>query len=105
MFRLSFGLPVLIALLFSTGWLVSQEKKEDPPTKLKGMLPANWKKLGLTETQVQQVYKIQGDYRTKIDKLTQEITKLKADEKAELDKVLTPAQKDRLKEILIGGNK
>jgi hypothetical protein len=74
---------------------------KDGPTP-KGTLPANWKKLGLTADQVKQVYKVQDTYHTKIDALKQQIDDLKKAEKGELEKVLTPAQKDRLREIILG---
>src|ERR1700753_2083131 len=87
------------------GWLQGQDKKEPPETKktgdvkvdepkAKGQLPAGWKKLGLTDEQVQSVYKTQSAYNGKIDGLKQKIADLKAEEKAELEKILTKAQKD-----------
>jgi Spy/CpxP family protein refolding chaperone len=77
-------------------------KKDDPPTKLKGTLPANWKKLGLTDSQVQEVYRIQGKYNEEIDKLEAKIKDLKATRDKELKGVLTADQKKRLEEILVG---
>ena len=88
----------------STGFLCGDdkpaEKKDDtPPVKVKGQLPANWKKLGLTDEQTQKVYKISGDYRSQIEELQGKIKKLQAEERAEMFKVLTDAQKARLKEL------
>lgn len=48
---------------------------DDPPPRYKGQLPANWKKIGLSEAQTQSVYKIQTEHRQKIDKLKAEIQK------------------------------
>jgi Spy/CpxP family protein refolding chaperone len=102
--RLMFA--VIVMALFLGGGSLGQDKKtddkKDPPTKLKGQLPPNWKKLGLTDAQVQQVYKIQADYDVKINALQEQIKKLKGEEKGELMKVLTEAQKARLKEITEG---
>src|SRR5262245_1940166 len=39
-----------------------EAKKEDPAPKLKGVLPPNYGKLGLSEMQVQEIYKIQNKY-------------------------------------------
>ena len=80
-------------------------KKDDPSVKAKGYLPANWKKLGLSEAQVQDVYKIQGKYNADIDKLEAKIAELKAARDKEVKTVLTPEQKKKLEEILIGKDK
>jgi hypothetical protein len=72
---------------------------DDPAPKYKGTLPPNWKKIGLDNDQVQRIYKIQGQYRGKIESLETQIRKLKDEERAEMEKVLTKAQKERLKEI------
>lgn len=72
----------------------------DPPTVFRGVLPANWKMLGLSDEQKQQVYKVQANYRPKIEELEGQIRDLKAKEKKDLEALLTPAQKDRLREIL-----
>lgn len=99
------GLVVVLAVsLLVGGWSLGDDKKDDakkdaPPPKLKGQLPANWKKLGLAEDQVQKVYKVQNDYRAKIDALEEKIKQTKSEEKTEMMKVLTDAQKARLKEI------
>ena len=102
MTRLRAILCVVVGLLLTTGWLAGQDDKKDSPTAVRGQLPTYWKQLGLSKDQVQTVYKIQSDYRPKIDDLKQKITKLQAQEKAELEKVLTPAQKERLREIIAG---
>lgn len=93
------------------GGVVGQEpkkdepKKDDPPVKLKGFLPMNWGKIGLTEDQKQQVYKIQGKYNTEIEKLEAKIQELKSTRDKELKTVLTADQKKRLEEILLGKDK
>jgi hypothetical protein len=100
MFRLRLILPLVVMVLMC-GWLVGDDPK-DPPVKLKGKLPTTFKKLGLSEEQIQSVYKTQAKYVTQIDQLTAKIAQLKKEEKAELEKILTPAQKARLREILLG---
>src|SRR5262249_6326406 len=103
MIRLRLVLAVLIAAVLSGVWFLSVEDSkaaEDPPPK--GTLPANWKKLGLTDDQVKKVYTVQAEYRTKIAKLQQQIKDLQQQERAEMEKVLTDAQKARLKEIREG---
>jgi TolA-binding protein len=70
--------------------------------KVKGTLPPNWAKLGLTDKQKQEVYKIQSDYADKIADLETKIKDLKDKSKTDMEKVLTKEQKERLKEILTG---
>jgi Spy/CpxP family protein refolding chaperone len=88
-------LAVLALTLVSSGVMLAQEK-----AKGRGSLPSGWSKLGLSDDQKKQVYSLQAEYRTKIDALQLQIDELKKKERAELAKVLTPAQKARLKEIL-----
>jgi Spy/CpxP family protein refolding chaperone len=92
-------IAAMIAALIALGGLaLAQDKKEGP--KLRGQLPPNWAKLGLTDVQKQQVYKVQSEYQTQIEALQAQIKDLQSKEKAELDKVLTADQKKRLREIL-----
>ena len=82
------------------------EKKEDPPAgKLKGVLPPNWKKVGLTDAQVQDIYKVQNKYDTEIDKLQAKIEELKANRTKDMKAILTTEQKKRLDDILTGKEK
>ncbi len=80
-------------------------KKDDPPAKAKGMLPANWKKIGLSEEQVQTIYKIQGKYSEEIDKLEAKIKELRSTKDKEMKAVLTADQKKKLEDILVGKDK
>jgi hypothetical protein len=103
---------VLTALLVAGGGSVAQEKKDakelkqsDPVVKAKGVLPPSWSKLGLTDTQRQDVYNVQSKYNTEIDKLDAKIKELKAARDKELKAVLTPEQKKRLEGILLGKDK
>ncbi len=103
---------LLVCAMFTlSGGLIGQEtkkedaKKDDPPAKAKGMLPPNWKKIGLSEDQVQNIYKIQGKYNDEIDKLEAKIKDLKATKDKELKAVLSADQKKKLEEILVGKDK
>jgi Spy/CpxP family protein refolding chaperone len=95
-------LLVLVAAFVLSGGLLGQEK-------VKGVLPPNWGKLGLTDEQKQKVYKIEADYKGKIADLQKQIDELKGKEKEDMLKVLTDEQKKRLKDILAekagGGSK
>ncbi|MBN9519673.1 hypothetical protein J0H58_14320 [bacterium] len=100
----------LTAALVLAGGSVAQDskkevKKDDPTPKAKGILPMNWGKLGLTDAQKQDVYTVQGKYNAEIDKLDAKIRELKAARDKEMKAVLTPEQKKRLEEILLGKDK
>ena len=121
MYRVGF-LALFTCMLVLSGGLVGQDKKEDPkkdakkddkkettkedpPAKLKGVLPPNWKKLGLSDSQVQEVYKVQGKYNEEIAKLESKIKELKAAKEKDEKAILTPEQKKRLDDILTGKDK
>jgi len=87
---------VLVIALFGGGMLFG----DDPKPKGQGKLPANWPKLGLTDEQKRQIYSIQSEYKSKIDDLQSQIDQLRRKERAEMSKVLTDAQKARLREII-----
>jgi Spy/CpxP family protein refolding chaperone len=110
------SLALLTALLVLAGGTVAQDtkepknvkkeaKKDEAPVRVKGVLPANWKKLGLTDAQVQGVYRVQNKYNEEIDKHEAKIKELKAQRDKEMKEVLTPDQKKRLDEILTGKGK
>jgi Spy/CpxP family protein refolding chaperone len=88
---------VLVAAFMLSGGLLGQDKTEP---KVKGVLPPNWGKLGLTDEQKQKVYKTEADYKGKIADLEKQIAELKGKEKEDLLKVLTDEQRKRLKDIL-----
>lgn len=76
------------------------DPKKEEPKAVKGQLPTYWKMLGLTDKQVQDVYKIQGKYNDEIDALEAKIKELKEKMSKERLEVLTPEQKKRLEDIL-----
>jgi hypothetical protein len=91
-----------IALLITVAVLGGDDQKDTPkdqPT-VKRYLPAHWYKLGLSEAQRQKVYDTLVEYKTKTDELTNQIRDLEIKEREELQKILTDAQKARLREVL-----
>jgi len=93
---------VLIAALLIANGLQGQDKKDDKKETpfIRGVLPPNFGKIGLSEEQKQKIYKIQADAREKIGELEKKIAEMKAKEKQDLLGVLTEEQKKKLKEIL-----
>lgn len=96
-------LALVAALLLGTAAFAQKPadppKKEDPK-KVTGMLPTYWKMLGLSEDQVQKVYKVQAKYNDEIDTLEAKIKEMKDKMAKERLEVLTADQKKRLEEIL-----
>jgi peptidoglycan hydrolase CwlO-like protein len=109
-------LALFTALLVLSGGTLGQDakwkeeskkivKKDESPTRVKGVLPPNWKKLGLSDSQVQDIYRVQNKHNEEIDKLEARIKELKATRDKEMRAVLTPDQKKRLDEILTSKGK
>jgi hypothetical protein len=100
-------------LILSADGLVGQEakkddpkaKKEEPAGKAKGQLPPNYKKLGLSDAQTQEIYKIQAKYAAELAQLKTKEDELKATRDKDVRAVLTPDQKKRLEEIQTGKDK
>src|SRR5262249_2741099 len=99
------GLFAVAALVFggllsATSTKADDPKKDPPPDpKAKGQLRSNWKKLGLSDDQVQKIYKVQGDYHSKIDALEAQLKALKDEQYAKEVEVLTAEQKNPLAEL------
>jgi hypothetical protein len=93
-----------VFLLAGVGLVLAQEPKKDPepPPRVKGMLPKFFKSLGLSDEQRQAIYALQARYGGRIEVLAEQIRKLRAEEAMEIDKVLTEAQKARLRELRLG---
>ena len=87
------------AMVLLAGGVVGQEAKKEEP-KAKGFLPQNWAKIGLTDDQKQQVYKVQAKFGDEIEKLEAKIRDAKAARDKELFGLLTADQKKKLEEIL-----
>jgi len=90
--RLAMVTGFLVALSLSLTSVQAQDKK-------KGALPANFGKLGLSDEQKQKVYSIQAKYKTEKDDLNKKLKKVTDDQNAEVFGVLTPDQKEKLKEL------
>lgn len=103
MIRLRLAITGCMAMFLAAGWLMGQDTKPadtTPATKSKGVLPAHYSKLGLTDEQRQKVVKIHASYKGKIDSLKEQITQLTAEERTELLKVLSDTQRTKLRELL-----
>jgi len=93
----------LLGLALAVSGVASQDKTDKdkgdpkpPDTKKKGQLPQGWKNLNLSKDQVQKIYDVQGDYKSKIKKLENDIKELRAKEHLDMVKVLTDSQKAEL---------
>jgi hypothetical protein len=73
-----------------------------PVVKVRGQLPAYYKKLGLRDDQIQKIYRLRATYKAKVDDLKKKLELLKAEEREDLEKVLTPEQLKRLKALRSG---
>ena len=100
--RLCVGVTALAVAVLAGGWLMGDDKKPDDPPKVKGVLPAHYKQLGLSETQIQDIYKIQSSSKAKIAALQQQIDDLKKAEHQDVENVLTNDQKIALAKLLVG---
>jgi Spy/CpxP family protein refolding chaperone len=93
---------------FCSPWVAGDDKpkakagNDSPAGRVRGQLPQNWGKLGLSDEQRQKIYKVRADYGNKIDALQKQISALRSAERKEMEKVLTDAQRARLREILAG---
>lgn len=97
--QVQLGVGIVALFCVIAGGLHGQDNKKETPVK--GQLPPQWKKLGLNDDQVKKIYAAQSDYRGKIAELKDKIRDLEKQERTEMEKVLTDAQKARLKEILL----
>jgi hypothetical protein len=100
----SAALAVVLAL---TATIAAQEKttkKDDKKAAepaiviVKSQLPRGWKSLGLTAKQKTDVLTTRAKFAAKRQALEEQIKTLKAEEMTACEKLLTDAQRDRLKE-------
>jgi hypothetical protein len=82
--------------------LADYPKTTDTPTNARGVLPKNFKALGLTDSQKKAIYNTEAFYGAKIDQHMEAIRDLKAQQLKALESLLTDAQKARLREIRLG---
>ena len=74
-------------------------------SKPKGRLPNNWGKLGLTATQKEKVYSIEGSYSAKIEELRKMIGDLESKRDTEMHGVLTADQQKQLDSLTVDTTK
>lgn len=89
--------PLLVVGMVWSGFLLGDDKPE--PIVVRATLPPNYKQLGLSTKQKNDIYKIRAKYAGEIQELEQKIKDLRKQEKFAYENVLTPAQKARLQEI------
>jgi flagellar basal body-associated protein FliL len=107
MLRVRVGVVVMLALALLAGsWWIGVNRADDKPPRRQYM-PYGWSQLKgeykVSKEQRQRALKIRADYRAQRDELQAKIDKLESQEREELFKVLTPAQKEQLAKLLIGG--
>jgi hypothetical protein len=93
-------LSAVVSALLLVGFVLADEKTATT-TITKGRLPTSWSKLGLTDAQKTQVAQVQAKYRTQMESLRQQLRAVEQQQRAELDKILTDAQRARLREIIL----
>ena len=97
------GCTLLATLvLLSSDGVLSQDKKDKAPAKIKGQLPQGWGDLGLSAAQKESVYKLNAEYKEKVDKLEDEIKKVRAELAKKRLALLTDEQRKKWRDT-IGG--
>ncbi len=79
-----------------------KKKPDEPaptPVIVKSQLPRGWKALGLTDKQKKEVLTTRAKFAARRQALEEQIKALKAEEMEALTKLLTEAQRSRLKEL------
>jgi Spy/CpxP family protein refolding chaperone len=93
----------LVALVVC-GFVAAQDagksvSKKDAAEKVTGRLPNNYGRLGLSDAQRQNIYKIQAKYQEEIEALTKQLEALRQKRDSEIEAVLTAEQKTKLQEL------
>lgn len=106
MLRLRSMVPMFVVGTCCCSLLMGDDKKPaKEPIYITKQLPANYSKLGLSQKQKNDIYKIRGKFRAEIQELTQKIQELREQEKEDCEKVLTADQLARYRQILIGSDR
>jgi Spy/CpxP family protein refolding chaperone len=95
MFLLSMAIALTAAGPYSTWGADAPVKKA--LAKRRGRLPAHYAAV-VTEQQRDQIFKIEDDYRPKIEALSAQLNTLKKEQSDKIAAVLTPAQKKQVEE-------
>jgi hypothetical protein len=98
--RKFFAVVALIGLVGIASAQAPKPADKQTDKREKGQLPTYWKQLGLTDEQVQKVYKLQGKINDEIDTHEAKIKELKEKMAKERMTILTKEQKDRLEAII-----
>lgn len=77
----------------------SSAADREEPKKLRGRLPRNYGKLGVSQEQRRTIYSIQEKYRSQIEDLEKQLAALESQRDRDIAAVLTEGQKVRLKEL------
>lgn len=91
--RLFVVLAMFLPMILLAGGVQGQD------SKAKGVLPLGWGKLGLSDEQKTKIYEIQTAYEPKLEAISKKLHEEKAKAREEMEAVLTPEQKQKLKEI------
>lgn len=105
MLRLRFMAPLLVVGMFGSGFLMGEDKKTDKEIIIRARLPMYYSKLGLSQKQRNEIYRIHGKYQAEIQELTEKINDLRDQDRQACAKLLTAEQKERLRQILLGSNR
>ena len=99
--RLSSVVTLMAAALLVSGSIWGDEPNQPTaaPVRVRRALPQNWNKLGLSDEQKQKIYATQAEYGVKIDALQKQIKELQSKQRDAMEKLLTDAQKTRLREL------
>jgi hypothetical protein len=105
MLRLRFVAPLLVVGMVGSSFLLGQDKKTDREIIIRARLPMYYSKLGLSQKQRNEIYKVHGKYQAEIQELYEKINDLRDQDREACAKLLTAEQKDRLRQILLGSNR
>lgn len=73
--------------------------QKEPLSKFRGRLPNNFRQLGLSQKQIDEIYGVQKKYHAEIEDLKQRLSALEEQEDQEVHDVLTAEQKTKLEEL------
>ncbi|REJ86364.1 MAG: hypothetical protein DWQ34_27580 [Planctomycetota bacterium] len=90
------AVPPMIAAQQDEDAAAAEEAEESQP---RGRLPNHFGKIGVSEEQRLKIYGIQADYNAQVDELLAQVEELRGERDAAIEAVLTPGQRERLKEL------
>lgn len=77
------------------------QKSDSKPEAKKGRLPANYGKLGLTDSQKTKIYEVQGQYEGQLAALEKQLEMVKSKRDAEVAAVLSADQRKILENLVV----